>query len=176
MIGNGTNKCVWRAKPPDTWVPGLETSKARNKSSVGFVGCIPLPIHETNIFTYIYHKFKPNVGKYTIFYMDTMGRELGFKTYMSCFGEINLEIVIAVCFKGKWQLQYLPITWWSKLLPTLLLQNYEENIDTLSTFCSLSGSSWSIPFSKPIVNPVTSPMTDRKSANLHEWLISRVFM
>ena len=31
-----------------------------------------------------------------------MGIELGFKTYMSCFEELNLEIVIAVCFKGKW--------------------------------------------------------------------------
>ena len=39
-------------------------------------------IHGTGIFTYVYHKNQPNVGKYTI-YIDPMGEDLKTKELIS---------------------------------------------------------------------------------------------
>ena len=37
----------------------------------------PFPIGSMyGLFTYIYHKFEPNVGKYTVRHMDPMGNDL----------------------------------------------------------------------------------------------------
>ena len=38
--------------------------------------------HMYGLFTYIYHKFKPNVGKYTILYMDPMGMVVSIGHWM----------------------------------------------------------------------------------------------
>ena len=61
----------WRKHPP--WrirIRQMHWLKSRGRP---FAVSFPLRIHGTNgIFTYIYHKFKPNVGKYTS-RMDTMG-------------------------------------------------------------------------------------------------------
>ena len=53
----------------DTWVTGVGKTHR-------------IHIYIYGIFTYIYHKFEPNVGKYT-YHMDPMGNNLTYRGSMS---------------------------------------------------------------------------------------------
>ena len=50
-----------------------------------------LRIHGTGIFTYIYHKNQPNVGKYTS-HMDPMGIDPGTCSHVINRGQVTIEV------------------------------------------------------------------------------------
>ena len=65
-------------------------------------------IHGTGIFTYIYHKNQPNVGKYTVRPMDAMGNgwfglilEISFSK-----GRWYFQVNLGTCFQGT---TYVPV-------------------------------------------------------------------